>query len=230
MPDTQLPDTSRYPGLIQIGYAGYASGRISGHGTKISLFFEKSSRLVNQSGYTSATSRTKLNPGYVIRISKISWTLAEYYLIRNRGRRLLYRDIKLGSHSWSCMTRSCSCEDSSEEIHALLSHSTHFWHVPRSFGKVIFFNVDFICSEPSPHMREAMFQRILVDLSWLLRAYRPYIGLYTNIRTDRRTENTKRQDLFREIKLNPDRVGLQIGTRRNISKPLHEEIYLSLCH
>jgi hypothetical protein len=66
-----IPDTTPgYVSWIQIGYPGYASGRISGHGTKISLFFEKSSRLVNQSGYVPGyasgcpTVLSGLHPGH----------------------------------------------------------------------------------------------------------------------------------------------------------------------
>ncbi len=64
--------------------------------------------------------------------------------------------------------------------------STHFCQIPRIFGiahgvsaKWFFCRFDMLRTF-STHAWDYMFQRILVDLSWLLRAY--YIGLYTNRR------------------------------------------------
>jgi hypothetical protein len=54
--------------------------------------------------------------------------------------------------------------------HALLSNSTEFGHRPRSFGKVIFLSILYAQNLLHTYvLLKAMFQRILVDLSWLLR-------------------------------------------------------------
>ncbi len=85
---------------------------------------------------------------------------------------------------------------------------------------MIFF-VDFICSEPSPRMREAMFQRVLVDidLSWL--NYCVHAGhRFVHAPTHRSTAKIKRQDLFREIGL------LNIYIQCNC---VHVHIYIYIC-
>jgi hypothetical protein len=91
--------------------------------------------------------------------------------------------------------------------------STHFCQVPwaTEFRQSDFF-VDFICSEPSPHMREAMLipkdsGRSFLVIKYCVHTFNTSVCTRTcrsrRTGTDRRTctENTKRQDLFREINL-----------------------------
>ncbi len=75
-------------------------------------------------------------------------------------------------------------------IHALLSHSTHFWHRPRSFGKVIFLSILYTQNLLHTCVHELGYVPKGFGRSFLVIACMRDIGLYTHRRTDGKYKKT----------------------------------------